>query len=124
MKKIILILLGSLALAFVIQTGSSALDLSSIIVYPVPLNPYRNPLTIKGEATVYASTYKVKIEIFDINGDPVFSGNFMSLTIINWNGRNNNGRMVKPGLYIIKISAENLSNGDFGHRIIRILVKY
>ncbi len=124
MKKITLIILGSLALSLVMQNILNAFDLSSVIVYPVPLNPYKHSLTIDDQPKGLPATLKVKIEIFDINGDPVFSGNYMSLREIKWNGRNNNGKMVKPGLYIIKISAEDLSTGAFAHRIIRILVKY
>ncbi len=125
MKKTIFIILGSLILSLFVKTGSSALDLSSIIVYPVPLNPYKHSLKIEDRG-VYKSlpAIKVKIEIFDINGDPLFSREYMGIGSIQWSGRNNNGKMVKPGLYIIKISVENLASGEFGQRIIRILVKY
>lgn len=124
MKKTIFIILGSLVLSLCIKTGSNALDLSSIIVYPVPLNPYRNSLAIRDYQTVWPATTKVKIEIFDINGDGVFSRDYMGFNSIQWSGRNNDGKTVKPGLYIVKISAEDLATGVTAQRIIRILVKY
>lgn len=125
MKKITLIILANLILVFFMRTDSIALDLSSVIVYPVPLNPYKNSLTIEDKHGVFVATIvKVKVEIFDINGDTVFMRDYINFAPIKWNGRNNSGKTVKPGLYIIKISAEELKTGAFGQRIIRILVKY
>ncbi|HPJ36826.1 MAG TPA: FlgD immunoglobulin-like domain containing protein [Spirochaetota bacterium] len=64
---------------------------------------------------------RVKIEIFDINGDLVLDREYSSLPVI-WNGRNGSGRMVGAGMYIIKVTVEKTDTGEHGVRIIRILV--
>ncbi len=95
------------------------LDVGNIIAYPVPFNPnIHNNLSFKD---IPLTALKIKIEIFDINGDSVFSREYSSSSNVLWNGRNSNGKIVKPGLYIIKITLET-ATGDYGKKIIRVLV--
>ncbi|MDI9425328.1 MAG: T9SS type A sorting domain-containing protein, partial [Spirochaetota bacterium] len=63
-----------------------------------------------------------RIQIFDINGDLVFDRSYAATTIL-WGGRNNSGRVVKPGLYIIRITSDD-GSGGYGKKLIRILVDY
>jgi hypothetical protein len=101
-----------------LTTKVFSLNTGNIIAYPVPFNPnIHNNLKID---KIPPEVTNIKIEIFDINGDSVFSRGYASTNII-WNGRNNNGKIVKPGLYIIKITLET-ATGDYGKKIIRILV--
>lgn len=112
---ILLLLVSAMAL--------TALDTGIIIAYPVPFNPKKDTLKIGESALTGTFTgYNLKAEISDINGDPVRTLTGSSPRLV-WNGRNNNGNYVKPGLYIIKVTAEN-SSGDYGKKIIRILVDY
>ncbi len=125
MKRIIMLI--TLLLLFFITSRPYALEIGDIVAYPVPFNPKKGPvkyLTI-GNAPNKApiDTDRLKIEIFDVNGDLVWARHFTSSTAM-WNGRNDSGSLVKPGMYIIKVTAEKSSTGDFGRKIIRILINY
>ena len=100
-----------------------AIDMGKIVAYPVPFNPKKqNRLTIGYPSGVAgAADYNVKIEIFDINGDLVTKKNGSQFPLY-WNGRNDSGRYVKPGMYIIRVAAEN--DSEYGKKNIRILVNY
>ena len=113
----------ALVLTFLLRGPLFSLDMEGVIVYPVPLNPNRNQLTLDDKATL-PTVNSVKVEIFDINGDLVLARKYSDfIPPIKWNGRNGSGKMVKPGLYIIKITAEDAAGG-YGKKIIRILVDY
>ena len=99
-----------------------ALNANNIIAYPVPFNPRIQTMKIGYDPAVTADAVnRVKIEIFDINGDLVLDREYSSLPVI-WNGRNGSGRMVGAGLYIIKVTVEKTDTGEHGVKIIRILV--
>ncbi len=116
-------ILIALAVLFLSVQGVYALNEKKIVAYPVPFNPDRQTLKIGYVGVTPDSLTKVKIEIFDINGDRVYSYEQTSLTTpIIWNGRNSTGRIVKTGMYIIKIVIEDSNTGDHGKKIIRILV--
>ncbi len=114
-----------LAAALIISASSGlfAIDMDKIVAYPVPFNPKKTVLKIDNPSSPGASTHTIHVEIFDINGDLVTRKNSSSLPVI-WNGRNNSGRYVRPGMYIIKVEAENSTTGDYGKKNIRILVNY
>lgn len=95
----------------------NAYDMKNVIAYPVPFNPESGVLTIDNP-----DLYNLEIYIYDINGDIVCKKSGAT-DPVRWNGRDGNGRHVKPGLYIIKITAENAA-GNYGKKIIRILVDY
>lgn len=101
----------------------SALNADRIVAWPVPFNPSRQVLTIDFEpgSTTYAHD-SVKIEIFDINGDRVYEGQYSHAMPVRWGGRNMSGTMVHPGMYIIKVTVEDSATGGLGRRIIRIVV--
>jgi len=100
-----------------------AIDMDEIAAYPVPFNPKKhNRITVGYPAGVAGAVdYSVKIEIYDINGDFVSKRTGSRFPVF-WNGRNDSGRYVKPGMYIIKVTAEN--ENDYGRKTIRILVNY
>jgi len=103
-----------------------AITAKEIIAYPVPFNPNKQTLTIGTQSATALSSYSVKVSIYDINGDLIIqksaSGN------IKWNGRNKSGRIVKPGLYIIKVEIEqegtSATQSEYIKKIIRILIDY
>lgn len=125
MKKPLIKLLTGFFLINLFPYAALALDLGNVIAYPVPFDPNRHILTIKDNAPSPAQVSKLKIDIFDINGDSVFSREIVlsGPVLTQWSGRNNSGRKVRPGLYIIRVTAENAS-GDYGRKIIKILVDY
>ena len=97
------------------------LDMSGVIACPVPFNPKKVPLQI-GDIKNTISGDTMDVQIFDINGDTVFKRTVSSDTF-NWSGYNSRGKMVKPGMYIIRVRIET-NAGSHGERIIRILVNY
>jgi len=111
-------------ISIVLSAGAGySADMKYVVAYPVPFNPRSNVLTIGYPSSHSGVTsYNVKVEIFDINGDRVAEKK-RSLLPLKWNGRNSGGRMVKPGMYILKVTLEN-DEGDYGKKIIRILVDY
>jgi hypothetical protein len=111
-------LIALLLAGCVASTAAFALDMNGVIAFPVPYNPARGPMTIRvpvGDS--------IKIQIYDINGDPVYDKSGSNGDNL-WSGRNNSGRKIKPGLYIIKVTAEDSTSGDYGKKLIRILVDY
>ncbi len=117
MKKIILPVILT-----IFAHTAYAYDMKNIAAYPVPFNPQKNMLKIGLPAGVSEPHTSVRIEIFDINGDTVMTRSASSLPVI-WNGRNTSGGFVKPGLYMVKIEIDD-NNGDYGKKVIRILVDY
>ncbi len=110
-----------IASVFLLSGAAGAYDMKGIVAYPVPLNPHKNTLQI-GDPSHSFSSHKVRLAIYDINGDIVLEKTVSGLPA-SWNGRNGSGRFVKPGLYIIKIEVDD-DNGDYGKKTIRILVDY
>jgi len=128
MKKEIVILVSTLVILFVAD-ALFALDAGKIIAYPVPFNPRRGERTLKigiGQPEPSASSFRLKVEIFDVNGDLVFKRTYYNALPAIWNGHNRKGNLVKPGLYIMKIDLENTATDDHsqGKKIIRILINY
>lgn len=112
----------SLAIAIcLIALAAHSYNMIAVIAYPVPYNPRYGVLTIADRSGVPFN--KIRIHIYDINGDDVYSGMFPGYPAI-WNGRTQTGRMVSPGMYIIKVEAENVLTGLYGKKILRILVEY
>lgn len=108
-----------------IPAGLLAQNFNSLIAYPVPYRVSRGPLTIGfGSPEAPVANLTVDCTIYDINGDEVFSRSSGSVPVI-WSGRNNSGREVKPGLYIIKLKIEDHNDNNKTYKkLIRILVDY
>lgn len=114
-NKIIFIII----LAF--SNAAYAYDMKNIAAYPVPFNPQKKVLTI-GTPGQTSSPHTIRMEIYDINGDLVIKKSGSQIPFV-WNGRNSSGRYVKPGLYLLKIEIDD-ENGDYGKKVVRILVDY
>ena len=99
-----------------IAHNSYAIDIKDVYAYPVPFIPKKHGiLTIK-----ISNAHQAKCTIYDINGDTVKE---ISGTVdLTWNGRNDVGNIVKPGLYIIKVELER-NDGEYKKKIIRILIQ-
>ncbi|HPS58464.1 MAG TPA: FlgD immunoglobulin-like domain containing protein [Spirochaetota bacterium] len=107
-----------LVLVIISFASVNAYDMKDVVVGPVPFNPKKDMiLNIRNP-----QLYNLEISIYDINGDIVYTKSGSTNPVI-WNGRDGNGRHVKPGLYIIKVIAENAA-GNYGKKVIRILVDY
>lgn len=107
---------------FILCNTLYAIEMDKIAAYPVPFNPKKhNKIRVDDPSGTVTNTYNIKIEIFDINGDFVAKRTGAQFPVY-WNGRNDSGRYVKPGMYIIKVTAEN--DTEYGKKTIRILVNY
>jgi hypothetical protein len=96
-------------------------NMIALVAYPVPYNPHYGVLKVEDRSGVTFN--KIRIRIYDVNGHDVYSGIFFGYPAI-WNGRTQTGRMVSPGMYIIKVEAENVLTGLYGKKLLRILVEY
>ncbi len=97
------------------------INMTGVIAYPVPFNPnVATNMTIRFDGVTVNGT--IKINIYDVNGDLLFTQNYSS-SPVTWNGRNTNGRLVAPGMYIIKVELQN-NDGSTGKKLIRILINY
>ena len=128
MKKEIVILVFTVVILFV-SDALFAIDADKIIAYPVPFNPRRGERTLKiglGQPEPTGGLFRLKVEIFDVNGDLVFKRTYYNDLPAIWNGHNSKGNLVKPGFYIMKIDLENTATDDHsqGKKIIRILINY
>lgn len=92
-----------------------------LIAYPVPLNPALQTLQLKYQSS--ASVSNVDVDIFDINGDKVFSRHYAALSDFRWKGFSGSGRSVGAGLYIVKVKSEDSATGAVKTDTVRILVK-
>jgi hypothetical protein len=94
-----------------------------IIAYPVPFNPDRQVLNIAytGAPAIIDS---VHVDIFDLNGDDVFTGDYGSFTSpILWNGRNSGGVIAEAGDYIIKVIIKNTQTGLYSECLVDIVIQ-
>jgi len=112
----------SAVIAFSISIGIYASPADSIIAYPIPYNPGKGVMKFADTGGTLGSA-NVDITIYDINGDQVFSRSYVGFASTYWNGHNDAGTKVSPGLYIVKVAVED-AGGISDNKIIRILVRY
>jgi len=103
------------------------IDMSGVYAYPVPYNPKKSSAKVMQFRGLPVSG-TVKMEVFDINGDRVLSRTFSPASSAQWSARNEKGKLVSPGMYIIKLSLDvpnaTPSDDNFGKKIIRVLIAY
>lgn len=119
MKRIISTLSAVCAIFFTVLSPLAAKD--RLIAYPVPLNPSLQTLQLKYQSSVSVSN--VDVDIFDVNGDTIFSRHYATLSDFRWKGFTNSGRSVEAGLYIVKVKSEDSATGAVKTDTVRILVK-
>src|SRR5512136_1856868 len=110
MKYIVTIFSAVSLLLLSLQT-SYAYKTKGVILWPVPYYPGIGVFQINDYAVVPFN--KVKMKVYDVNGEEVASGLYPGYPVI-WNGRNRDGDRADPGVYTVKIEAENVLNGLHG----------
>ncbi len=95
-------------------------DMKDVIAAPVPFNPSEGAVAFLNLPAFDEFT----IDVFDVNGDTVARRSYSSPGNVRWNGRNTRGNVVKPGLYIIKVTARDSATDSYGKKTIRVLVRY
>jgi len=103
-----------------ISVNINAADMKAVIAAPVPFNPHTHILSVMHLPNYDSFT----LEVFDVAGDRVVTKSYNISANVKWNGRNNFGKIVKPGMYILKVTARETSTDKYGMKKIRILVKY
>ena len=114
---------------FAVNLVFANIDISGVHAYPVPYNPKKSSAKIIRFKGLDAYTFgTLKMEVFDINGDRVLSRTFSNPSSAQWNARNEKGKLVSPGMYIIKLSLDVPSavpnDENFGRKTIRVLIAY
>jgi hypothetical protein len=85
---------------FVLNNNSS----QEVIKISCSPNPFNDRISIQIQNT---GTEKISVEIMDLSGRIIrklFKGNLQGLNEIIWNGKNEHGTAVPPGLYICKVN--------------------
>jgi flagellar hook assembly protein FlgD len=106
--------------ALILGINLYALEMKDVIAAPVPLNPNTSVLSIMNLPNYDSFT----LEVYDITGDKVVTKEYNVPAYVKWNGRNSFGKIVKPGMYILKITAKDTKTDAYGTKKIKILVKY
>ncbi len=124
-KWIIICICGLFALIALpaVQRPLLASSIDGIILYPVPLDPEKQTLTIEDRKKAYSGkSILVRVQVYDINGDLLFSRNYNSLPVY-WKGYSTSGKKVSNGVYIVKLTVEDLESGATEKKMFRIIVK-
>ena len=113
---------------FILISNIYAVDIKSVVAYPVPFNPQNEKLTIgypQSHGNDFLTGIKSKGTVFDINGDvvTVINGSASGKVACIWNGRRSNGEYAKPGLYLLKVEISD-NEGGYWKKTFRVLVKY
>jgi hypothetical protein len=119
MKKYILSLLVSVSILSGVLSPAAGKD--RLIAYPVPLSPATQTMKLHYGSTDPSGI--IMVEIFDVNGEKVFSRSYSALSQFAWKGYTNKGKHAGAGLYIVKVRMENTSTGAVSTDTVRILVK-
>jgi len=122
MKRIFLIVL----LVCVFIQPLFPLNMGNIVAYPVPYYPYKSIkkyITIDDRSGGPAGPHNIKMTVYDINGDEVFTRDYSAFPV-KWNAYNKNGKLIKPGMYIVKLIVENTATGGEGSKVFRVLITY
>lgn len=119
---------GAAMFIFILISNIYAVDIKSVVAYPVPFNPQNEKLSIgypQSYGSVFSAEIKSRVTVFDINGDvvTVINRSASSKTASIWNGRRSNGEYVKPGLYLLKVEISD-NEGGYWKKTLRVLVKY
>lgn len=123
MKKVIIICI----ILFTLHLNSANLD--NLKYGPIPYSPFFMTSTYNGKFTVYGDIDKnadIEYIIFTFTGNPVAEGKLSKTAgagnqvLIEWNGKNSDGRYVADGGYIMQIKAA--SDSKEISRYLKILV--
>lgn len=118
MKRPALLLLACCAVLAAVLSPAAGKD--RLIAYPVPVNPETQSLRLKYSPAAY--TGPALVEIYDVNGEKIFSRSCADLSAFQWKGYTAKGKHAGPGLYIVKVRYEH-ADGAVTTDIVRILVK-
>ena len=114
-----LTILFSLCVLFLSAASGYSYHTSGIIIWPIPFNPGYGIIQINDFSGIEFN--KVKMKIYNIDGDEVYSGAYPGYPAF-WNGRNHSGERVEPGMYTVQIQADNIFTGLHGSKTINIAV--
>lgn len=128
MNKIISIVV---ALGCCMASASTAYAYHSngVVVWPIPYFPGNGVLQVTDIQAVALAAMgypggavfnKVKMKVYSIDGEEVNSGIYPGYPAV-WNGRDRSGNRADPGMYIVKVEAEDIRSGLHATRTTRIL---
>ncbi len=90
------------------------LKITGIVVYPNPITPNNDGFNDYANFVVPDSiSSSVTVKIYSITGSKVREFSGINHSTLQWDGRDENGKMLRPGPYIYLVQSENttLSNG-------------
>ena len=92
-------------------------------VFPNPFRPKTSKMTFDYQLSVSQSAETVSLDLFTANGKKVYNEKHQEVVGAGqfiWNGKNQNGNLLAPGIYIYQITAtqEDLVSSNIGKIII------
>ncbi|RME91886.1 MAG: T9SS C-terminal target domain-containing protein [Candidatus Hydrogenedentota bacterium] len=94
---------------------------SKLKAYPNPFSSAHETLTIeKTDGSAFSGS--VKITVYDFNLKKLYQKEYAAPTSIRWNGFDDLGRRVRPGIYFIRVEEEN-TDSSYANQYLKVLVK-
>ncbi len=109
---------GNLSSWAVLTTGVSERLIVDLVINPNPFSPNGDGLNDKTQISFFISNLNaernLKIQVFDLTGrlvKTVFDGPskafaYISSNSFSWDGRDDNGKLVRPGVYLLRVSID------------------
>jgi hypothetical protein len=91
---------------------------SGVVVYPVPY--YAGRGVFQAVDLTGTAFQRVRLKIYNIVGEQVYSGIYPGYPVI-WNGRDDGGDRVDPGVYTVRLEADNIFTGLHATKTVNIL---
>ena len=101
------------------------IEITEITPYP---NPFSSSVTFDVTHTRTGDDIEVVMVVYDVVGRAVrtirqdFLDNKGSFSTLSWNGRGNEGELVKNGMYICKIYIRSLQDGAVGTNTVKVVL--
>ncbi|MFH1234468.1 MAG: PKD domain-containing protein, partial [Candidatus Diapherotrites archaeon] len=95
----------------VISNNNFSLD--SVRTQPNPFDNNSQTTKFVAEGTGIA---KIKVDVLDMSGHPVFGTDFVSGTVFDWNGRKSSGELLAYGFYHYNVIAINGDSSKNAHK--------
>lgn len=111
---------GSTTIGYGDYGGALAVTIKSLEVFQSPFSPYNDGTYRQAKLSYYlggaSGDYQVTLQVFDVKGrsvrillDHVDGGGGSST--VSWDGRDDNGNIVRTGIYIVHIESLNTTTG-------------
>jgi len=111
-------LLVCVCILFLYSRAGYSYHANGIILWPIPYNPGIGVMQIRDFSGVNFNN--VKMKVYSVDGEEVYSSRWPGYPVF-WNGRNSDGYRVDPGMYTVKIEANDIFSGLHSTKTVNVL---